>query len=204
LHKDLRNTSFPPKVIFRETMSISYSNLYKSTQAKPEDTTTEQTAENTFWYGTYYEDGVTRSIYDIFISSSTARAEANGTTVANATATNPLKLMTITREDDVKQEGNYATTNDASYVLACGSLDFVKEAYLTSTSYGNTEILNNALRQMGREVIPVTLEFRSFAQTDIETITVAQMNQYTVVLAAIPTIIVFGAGVFILLRRKYS
>ncbi len=204
LHKDLRNTAYPPKVIFKEAMSISYSSLYKSVQAKPEDTQTEQTAQNTFWYGTYFQDGVSRSIFDVFVSSPSAVAKANGEVVANATAAKPLKLMTVTMEDDVKQEGNYATANDASYVMACGSLNFVKQAFLQSTTYGNTEILNNSLRQMGREVIPVNIDIRPFAKTDIESITVAQTNQYTVVLAVVPTLIIFGTGLFVLLRRRYS
>jgi len=204
LHEDLRNTSYPPKVIFKDAMSISYSEQFETVQATPEDDTTESTTENTYWYGTYYEDGVSRSIYDIFVSSPYAQAYSNGVAVENATTQNPFKLMTITCEDDIQQEGNYATTNDASYVLACGSLDFVKEAFLVSNSYGNNEILNCALRQMGREVIPVTLDFRPFAHTDIETITAAQTTQYTVVLAVVPAVLIFGTGIFVLLRRKYS
>ena len=39
---------------------------------------------------------------------------------------------------------------------------------------------------------------------DIDTITTAQANQYTIVLTVVPAVIIFGFGIFVMVRRKYA
>ena len=57
---------------------------------------------------------------------------------------------------------------------------------------------------MGRDVVPVGLEFKPFASFEISDITDAEANRYTVLLTVLPAVIVIGVGVFVLVRRKYS
>ena len=108
--------------------------------------------------------------------------------------------MTVTRESRMVDN----TNSDYSYVLACGSTQFASEDMLQSTVYGNTDVLLSAMRSMGKELVTVGLDHKPFASTDIDTITTQQANQYTVVLTAVPAAIIFGLGIFVMVRRKYA
>ena len=193
LHKDLR-TTYPPKVIFKNAMGISYSDTYQSVWHQDEEDPTQN-----FNYGSYYKDGVSRSMFDIFLSPSTATAVVDTTVVAQATEQHPFKLMTITRESRMVDN----TNEDYSYVLACGSTDFLSSTLLLSNTYGNTDLMLSAFRATGRENVPVGLDLKPFASTTIETLTTAQANRWTVALILIPTLITAIAGVYVLVRRKY-
>ena len=197
IHKTLRETTYPPKVIFRNSTSLSYSELYEESyyvnQQDTEDTTDE------YWYGTYSSNGVSRSVYDVFTTGNGAVAMANGIQVSNA-AGKPLKLMTITREAQMvtNEDEDYAT------VMVCASTEFATEALLSSAVYGNTDILLSAARGMGKEFIPVDIDLKPFASTEISELSTEAKNRYTVLLTAIPAALVIGTGVFVLVRRKYS
>lgn len=196
---DMRSVGNPPKVIFKNAMSLSYAKNYAPTQYVDENAEEGDTSNN-FWYGAYYSNGVSRSIYDVFQTSASAQAYANGEVVESATDLEPFKLMTITRESRMVDN----TNADYSYVLACGSTEFASEDLLESAVYGNTDVLLSALRSMGKELVIVGLDHKPFASTDIETITTAQANQYTVVLTVIPAVVIFGLGIFVMVRRKYA
>lgn len=197
IHKTLRETTYPPKVIFRNSTSLSYSELYENAyyinEQDPEDATDE------YWYGVYSSNGVSRSIYDVFTTGNGAVAMANGTQVKNA-AGQPLKLMTITREAQMvtNEDVDYAT------VMVCASTEFATEALLSSAVYGNTDILLSSARGMGKEFIPVDLDIKPFASTEISEMSTESKNTYTVLLAVVPAGIVIVAGIFVLVRRKYS
>jgi len=195
---DMRSTN-PPKVIFKNAMSISYAKNYDAILYTNENAAEGDTSDN-FWYGAYYSNGVSRSIYDVFQTSANAQAYAGGEVAANATDIEPFKLMTITRESRMVDN----TNADYSYVLACGSTEFATEDLLESAVYGNTDVLLSALRSMGKELVIVGLKHKPFASTDIEIITTAQANQYTIVLTVIPAVVVFGLGIFVMVRRKYA
>ena len=194
LHSDMR-TTYPPKVIFKNTMGISYSDMYeKSTYTDEEDPSYQ------FDYGYYYNDGISREVYDIFLSPATATAVVDTKVVGQANAKDPFKLMTVTRESRMVDNEN----EDYSYVLACGSTDFLSSTLLLSNTYGNTDLMLSSLRATGREFVPVGLKLKPFASTDIETLTTAQANRYTIALIVIPTLITAIAGVYVLVRRKYA
>ena len=193
LHKDLR-TTYPPKVIFKNAMGISYSDTYQSVWHQDEEDSTKN-----FSYGSYYKDGVSRSMFDVFVSPATATEVVDTTVVAEATSQYPFKLMTITRESRMVDN----TNEDYSYVLACGSTDFLSSTLLLSNTYGNTDLMLSALRATGRENIPIGLDIKPFNSTTIESLTTAQANRYTAVLIILPTLITAIAGVYVLVRRKY-
>ena len=91
---------------------------------------------------------------------------------------------------------------DASYVLACGSTEFVSKELMESNAYGNTDLLLSALRTMGQEPVPVGITFKAFADKTIDTITTAESTQYTVILTVIPPVVALIAGIFVIVRRK--
>jgi hypothetical protein len=187
-------TTYPPKGIFKNAMGISYSDTYESTWHQD-----EEDASNNFLYGSYYKDGISRGMYDIFVSPATATEVYDTTVVSQATGKDPYKLMTLTRESRMVDNEN----EDYSYVLACGSTDFLSSTLLLSNTYGNTDLMLSALRATGRELVPVGLKLKPFASSNIETLTTARANRYTIGLIVAPTLITAIAGVYVLVRRKY-
>ena len=111
--------------------------------------------------------------------------------------------MTVTVESRTVQESNYATIDQASYVVACGSVDFASSEMLQSNSYGNTDLLLTALRTIGKEPVPVGIEFKPFADYTIDTITTAESTQYTIVLSVVPALAALISGIVVIVRRKY-
>ncbi len=125
--------------------------------------------------------------------------------VSGATdAADPFRLMTITQRSNTIQETNYLTTQQTAYVLACGSTKFATRSYLESAVYGNKDVLLSATVLMGRDTVPVGLDFKPFASFEISDITDAEANRYTWLLTVLPSVIVLSVGVVVLVRRKYS
>lgn len=195
VHKEMRSVSVPAKVIFKNAMSISYSDTYDTVDYIDEDDETL-----TYRYGTYYSNGVSRSIFDVFTTTANAVAEANGEQVAAASTLEPFKLMTITRETQMVSN----TDSDYSYVIACGSTDFISADMLQSVVYGNSDLLVSTLRTVGRETIVVDLAHKPFDKTEIESLTTAQADQYTIILTVVPALVVVVLGVVVVVRRKYA
>lgn len=193
LHSDMR-TTYPPKVIFKNAMGISYSDTYSEAWYEDEEDTNYK-----FSYGAYYKDGVSRAMYDVFLAPTTANAVVDTSVVDKASETDPFRIMTLSRESRMVDNQN----EDYSYVLACGSTDFLSSTLLLSNTYGNTDLMLSALRATGREFIPVGLDLKPFASTDIETLTTAQANRYTIILILLPTLVTAAAGIYVLVRRKY-
>lgn len=181
VHKELRNTrTVLPKTIFIETGHVTISDSYSSS-------------------GDYNSNGVDRNISSIFTSSSTAEAYANGEKVNSATDLDPFRLMTITYESKIIDNERYQ-----SYVVFCPSTQFSISNLLQSNTYGNNELINSIFRAVGKEYVPSEIARKPFAQLDIEGLTTADANTYTVVLTVVPTIIAFGIGLVVIVRRKYA
>ena len=189
-----------PMIVFPNAMSISYSELFTRTPYQAENS-----SEALYYYGQSNNPAVNRQIYDVFVTSENAIAQANGESIAKATDVNPLKLMTVSTEDRTITE-NYATgstINKTSYVFACGSTDFANESILQQQSYGNNAFLEYALRVIGQEPVPVGLDLNVLYDDTIDTITTAEATRYTVILTVIPAILAIGCGIVVIVRRKY-
>lgn len=202
LTEEMRSRPVAQKMIFRNAMSISYADNFKPTTYVPDESSTDAN-DVQHEYGTGKDNGVYRSIFDVFVTSDGAEAYAGGSTpVEKATANEPIKLMTVSVENKHIQEDNYSTTNQAAYVLACGTTDIVQSELLQSGSYGNTDFFLTALRAIGREAVPVGLDFKPFADDTIDTVTTSAATQYTVVLAVIPAVAALATGIVVIVRRK--
>lgn len=194
---DMRNSASPKDVIFSHAMSLSYSPLY--------DTKRYVDAENSavqYDYGSYYSNGISRAIFDIFVTGDKAVAHANGVEVAKATKLNPFKLMTISVEERNVQSSNYDITNEASYVVACGSTQFASAQFLENGAYGNNDLLLSVCRAIGHEPVPIGIERKPFADYTIDTITTKEATQYTIVFTVVPVVIATVCGAVVLIRRK--
>lgn len=202
LTETMRNRT-PKNIVFGNAMSISYSSLYEPMHFTP---TEEQAGKAEYDYGYYYmDDGRERMIYDVFTTGADAVSVAGGVEVGKATALQPLKLMTVSVERNYTQEDDYgySVVDEASYVFACGSVEFASSTLLQSNSYGNTDLLLTALNQIGREPVPVGLDRKPLSDKTIDTVTQADATQYTVVLALVPAMAAIACGVVVLVRRKY-
>ncbi|MBE6535066.1 MAG: hypothetical protein E7677_00380 [Ruminococcaceae bacterium] len=202
LTEDMRSRSTPQKMIFRNAMSISYADNFKPTTYVPDESSTDEN-DVQHEYGLCKDNGISRSIFDVFVTSDGAEAYAGGPEpVEEATATERIKLMTVSVENKYIQEDNYSTANQPAYVLACGTTDIVQSELLQSGAYGNTDFFLTALRAIGGEAVPVGLDFKPFADDTIDTVTTREATQYTVVLAVVPAVLALGAGIVVIVRRK--
>ncbi len=199
LTSEMRSGAIPKKVIFKNAMPISYAPTYSLNHYSSNDSSAVS-----YDFGHYSFDGTVRKMFDVFLSSENATAYANGGEVARATEANPFKLMTVTVEERITQESTNIDTyiNEASYVVACGSVDFLEEALVASEAYGNGDLVLSIGRAIGQEPVPVGLAPKPFADSTIDVITAAEATQYTVTLTVLPAICALAVGIVVLVRRK--
>ena len=182
------------KVIFEDAMAIEYARDYKiNSQPLAND------PSKTFEIGG--NPSYNRAVFTMFKSYETASGYAAGREVAKATASDPFKLMGVSVETHYEQE-KYSVIEDSAYVVLCGSTDFASDRYLYSNSYGNEDLLLSVFQMCGREPVPVGLDFKEFANYEIEEISTGDATKYTVALTVAPLVIALCAGVFVLVRRK--
>ena len=193
----MRARPYPQSVIFKNAMSISHSSVYT-----PKRYVDENDDSITYNYSSYSMDGTTRNVYDLFSTYEGAYAMANNQKVEIAKGQDKPALMTVSVELRSTQETAYTSMTDASYVIACGSTDFVSQPLMESNAYGNTDLMLSALRTVGQEPVPVGIGYKAFADKTIDTVTTAEATQYTVILTVIPVVLALGVGIFVIVRRK--
>ena len=202
--EDMRNVSYPAKVVFPNSTAIVMSESYRTTYVDVDETTGVTEA---YSYGSYYRNGISRYFHDVFTTSATASVEAFGKQYQVATEQNRFNLMTISLESRTVQETNYLSTQEPSYVAVFGSTEFASDTILDSAAYGNADVLTATLRHMGREVVPANLEFKAFKNYDVDTDAYVPdpgaMLATTVCMTLLPITICLIAGICVNVKRKY-
>lgn len=196
-----KSAALPPSAVFGSGTAIAPSETYNKNYHSAEET---DGAEYVSYH--YFKNGVTRDLCDIFTSYDTAVATVGGKVYDMANAQKQFKLFTVTRETRSIQEDNYSTINDSSYVMALSSTEFISNELLASTSYGNTDVLLSVLRNTGKEVIPVDVEFKPFYVYDIDSKALASVSSDSallICLAALPSLCIFAWGAVVVIRRKH-
>ena len=212
--EDMRNVSYPAKVIFRNATAILPSPSYQLTYSKKDTQasdsilgTTTSSADDTpqYVFYSYSSNGVYRYFFDLFTSGTAAVAEADGKEVARAESDGAFRLITVTSESRSIQEDNYTSVQDASYVCAVASLDAVSDEVLGAASYGNTDLMLSTLRTMSKEIVPVNLGFKAFyiTEMDEDLYDTNGAQSVTVWLTLLPMLITAVAGIIVTVRRKY-
>ena len=203
--EDMRKYGIAPKIVFSNVMGISYSNSYGMEYVLADETQ----GTGAFSFGYYSSNKITREIYDVFRSSETSLIyqKQNGAVVTDTPDTaGDFKLMTLTRESRYIGEGQgYTSVNDASYVCAIGSTDFASNAVLSSNAYGNTDLLLEILRVIGREIEPVGIKFKPMysALAGQQYVVEAKPMNKLAVHVTIPALICAVSGIVVLVRRKF-
>ena len=140
-------------------------------------------------------DGKVRTVSPLMLSHQSAEAWAGGRAVARA-AGDPFILAAISEQ--TCENGEQAS------LIAFASTSFALDANMKSAIKGNGRTVSGIFRYLGCDKAPVELTFKYFAGTDIETLTTLQANTITVIFAAVPAVVCFGVGAFVLIRRRYA
>lgn len=112
-------------------------------------------------------------------------------------AEGPFNLMVLAAEMRyVNNEQMY------TYVVAGGTSSFGDSAYLTGGKYGNRDILHSIMKALGKEKVPIGLDFKVYEDTSLE-ITTAQATQWTVIFSIIMPAIVAVVGIVVWARRRH-
>ncbi|MBE6611735.1 MAG: hypothetical protein E7632_04525 [Ruminococcaceae bacterium] len=90
-----------------------------------------------------------------------------------------------------------------SYVFAVGSKYFASDDYLGKSTYGNADILHNMMLTMGKEQVPIDLDFKLFEDESLD-ITTQEAANWTIFLTAFIPAVVLIAGIVIWIRRKHA
>lgn len=199
---DMRQVAYPAKVIFPNATAIQMSDRYHLKYSEADETK----GVPSYRYGSYVYNGVNRTFCDVFLASPSATAEINGETYEISTEQKRFKLMTLTSESRIRQEENYDSQIDPSYVCVFGSTEFASDEILASDAYGNADVLVASLRVMGREIAPVRLDLRGIKDYQMDEDIGANTSPVatTVWLTLIPALISFGIGIAVTVNRKYK
>ncbi len=140
------------------------------------------------------QNGVKKTAFPLLVTHSTAEAWMGGITVARADE-QPFVLMsmTVSERDDGK----------IGHLMACASTEFAAKDGMQSAVLGNSRVITEIVKYMGRESAPVELTFKSFGTSEIESLTTRTANIYTAILTVIPTLAVAIAGAVVLVRRRF-
>ncbi len=200
----MQSQSYPPKVIFGRPTSIKNSESYVKTYV---DEDPANGIDEAYSYYSYYRNGVSRIMFDVFSTYDTASAYAGDDVVEIATEFNLFKLMTVTKESRIIQETNYTSIDRSSYVLSLASTDFLKNDVLDSSAYGNTDVLLSALRRSGVEAVPANIRLKAFYVYDIGDVMpqeeyASMQNAWLISLVAIPAVTAAVACAFVVIRRR--
>ena len=117
-----------------------------------------------------------------------------------------FRLMTITQEPRLVSEGlGYTNASMYAHVCAFGSVEFVSNKVLTSSAFGNGDVLLSLFRTLGKEVVPVGLDFKVLYDDVIEEDYLESGNPVmsTVLLIAVPAVAITIAGSVVLMKRKF-
>lgn len=198
--QDMRSVAYPAKVVFPNATAIRMSSSYSDCYETDDDT------DETYHYGKYFRNSVSRNFADVFTASQDAVARVNGETYEISTVNHPFSLMTMTSEERTVQETNYLSSSDRSYVCVFASTEVASNDALDSPAYGNANVLLAALDTMGREVVPANLTFKAFVDEAVDDDVLSNTNVLipTVCLILMPAILCFGTGIVVRVKRKYK
>ena len=116
----------------------------------------------------------------------------------------------MSSETDTKpgDRNGYTTVSHDSYVIACASSEFLCDELLASNSYGNADMLAGVLRTLGVDPMTAKIDqyLKPLVSDEVEQglISTERKKNTTVALALIPAVLLFGTGILVMTRRKYS
>ena len=200
---DLQKSSYPPRVVFGNSTILVPSGSYRKSFA----TANEESGDPAYIYYSYYKNGVSRNLIDVFTAYNTSALMLGNEVYEYATDETSYKLMTVTQEIRQVQESDLSTVNVASYVIALSSTDCLKNDVLDSRAFGNTDVIMSTLKNTSREVVPTDINLKGIYEYAVEDTTVYEqidVNAWFYCLMISPFVLLLGTGVFVTVRRRYK
>ncbi len=185
------------KTIFESAGTISVAPNFGEEREDSEDNDTGLGAP-TGSYGNNVAGGV-RDVSAVFTTSSSAISFSSKGEQQENTPAQDKFLMAISRQRVMRGQEEYA-----SYVLAANTMCFTEAEYIESNVYANRDVIYAALKQMGRERVPIGIDFKVYSNDKIEDITTSQANTITALLITVIPSIVAITGFVVCIRRKYK
>jgi hypothetical protein len=124
-------------------------------------------------------------------------ASAVHTSVGKPDAEGVYTLMTLTKQT---KYDNLTQDKITNYMLVTAA-GYAEDSYINSNAYANRDILFAFVRQLGKNVVPMDIEFKVFASEELD-ITAAEAYTWTVVLTAVIPVCVLAVGTVVYVRRK--
>ena len=141
-----------------------------------------------------YTDG-DKTWSPLLVTSKSAEAWA-GTLLVDKATDDPFTHMSLTTKK--------CENGETAYLYAVSSVNFCEEDALQSTVYGNHEAIMRMIAHMGYTDAPLSLTSRALTTPPIQSLTRDRATVITVLLCAIPTVLISAVGIFVLVRRKHS
>ncbi len=89
-------------------------------------------------------------------------------------------------------------------VFVCSSIEFADEGSLQSGVFDNGPFLLTTFEAMGTKEVPIHLAAQPLSDDTIHILTTRQARTITIVLTALPVAAALGAGLIVLIRRKFA
>lgn len=186
----LRESNHPKTVVFPNATALKFADLY---------TTKYVEYDNAYNFAEYNVGATDRLCYKVFESSTDATARAGGLPVEKADDERyNYMLLSCQTVQDFENNRIYR-----SFILASSSTAFASSAAVDSR-YGNRAVLAYACTKMGSLSVPISIDCKYYASTNIVAMTAKAAKQYTAVLALLPALTALVAGVVVMVRRKYA
>ena len=176
LNKSLRELDNPPKTIVFDSMPIDI-----------------------VWKEEGDTSGSHNSIETTSVLTTYNTAKAYSLSDNSVVDDGELNLMTVSAKSNIG-DNNETYYN---YLLACGTSAFVDDTYLNGNTYGNSDIIYEAIRTFTKKMVPVDLDFKVYDDETLD-ITTGQATAWTVVFTFTGPVIFGLIGTIVYIRRKHS
>lgn len=105
-----------------------------------------------------------------------------------------MMLVKQTKYDNVTQDSknNYLLVTSAGYA---------EDKYINSNAYGNRDIIFSLVKQMGKTIVPMDIDFKVFASEELD-ITTAEAYTWTILMSAVIPVGFLAVGTVVYFKRK--
>ncbi len=185
-----------PKTIFNDVGTISIADTFTEQRGEDANSQTGMGAPTGAYVSSVSSD--MREISAVFKTSNGALSFASDGKGGEGVGAAGKNLMTISRQVKIVNNEYYY-----SYVLAAGTVSFDDSQWTMSNVYANEDVIYAALKQFGRENVPSGIEFKEYANYDIEDMTTSEANSAALLLITVIPVTFAVVGLVICIRRKY-
>ena len=126
-------------------------------------------------------------------------AEAYSLVDDSLVAKGQMPLMTVSTHTTIG-DNNETYYN---YLLAAGTSSFANDKYLNGNTYGNGDIIYEAMRVFCKKVVPVDLDFKVYDDNSLD-LTNGQAIGWTVTFIAAGPVLAAVCGIIVWVRRKHA